>query len=704
VPPAASVRKTELEEVRALYEDDTEEPVIPRQSSLAQKLAASSSEQQECCCRQGPCSWNNEQKQFAVQRDVAASTFERRSTPVEEGDEEPPPVLACCENVTKKTSWTRHLWSNCRGGKKLEEGTCGFQERPSSSIDSCADKLTWLFKRDDWYKLLADEGGGGVSETNYKVYVPCLNSKRSHVDDVVIHKLSFFNSGGWANPVRTWVISRPQCSALSERDLKQAIEVSYDQMCAFPLKSANYHPNFQPDRACTFNKSAGEIHFSDTSMCPEGHRCACPIFSQDVKAVNRETWVDTANKGRIRKFLDTMLLGGGVVAAVSAVATVGTLAAVGGLALGTLSTLGSAGATIATFKWAISTASVGTGLLVYGSGYAVQYLQGKDCQAKVGCFPMPCIEEEEEGCRIALAADDESDQRNPYWFMPPPMHKCSANVWGKCRLSVCTAADARSQMVGESDSEYGVFRKKTKGGLFNCQPTLAQDMSHKQIRAFESKVSGLRSEEHREGRRKRIRAANLARFCPHKTPTHFIASALCNDGTMCDIKEVPGPNCCLSRKGVKQCPAKFPILCNDHFCDTEVNNCIGDRGGAKECVAESPGGSCQFLLSALEDDKVLCKSGESFPLSHFHNETSNETKGLCEGEGGLDRCPWNKPVMCANQDCNGEHCCAKSCEEHGGPRRCENLQVGTQAYSGAAPAGAALALLLSLAASALRLA
>lgn len=640
-----AVRKAEvgLEFEDLNEEEDTslQTPLDPE--SLVDKSVPGIDSDKECCCRARPCNWNDLQKEFADQRFIDESEFD----PKKSGS-----IPACCVNVSSK-QWS---FFKCRKGKILDSKYCEVQEKKVSSIDSCADKLTWWFRREDWYKLLGDYPAGSAANKNYEAYVPCLTAKRSHVDDVVIHKLSFFNSGGWANPVRTWVVSREECNALAEQDLKQAIELSYDQMCKFPIKSDTYHPNFQPSRACTFNKSSQTVQLSNTSFCPEGHRCACPVYHQDVQGVNSETW-KSSPKG-ISKFLTDVMLGPGrFVSALTSIVTVGTLA--------------TAGAWLTGWNWPVALGATGTGLFVYGSSAGVQWLM-HSCKAKVGCFAMGCEDLEKQGCRVALDTDG-NDTRNPYWFLPPPMHKCTTNMWGQCRLSVCTADDARHQRVGEFTGEYGLFKTKTHPNLMNCQPTLAQDMTFQELHELERRVSGLRSKEQTLQRRQRIRSTKFRHYCPHMEPTEFVSSAQCKDGSFCDVTTVPGPNCCLSRKGMKQCPSKFPKLCADNFCDSEMNNCNG-RGGVKECVVED---RCPFLLSTLNDDTVLCHSGESFHTSHF-----NDSMAWCEDEGGLARCPWNKPVMCASKNCTGEYCCAVSCDELEGPRRCEGLEVRAM-YSGA---------------------
>lgn len=430
----------------------------------------------------------------------------------------------------------------------------------------------------------------------------------------------------------------------------QAIEQSYDDMCPFPLASDSYRPDFRPERACTFNKTSETIYMSDSTFCPEGHRCACPVLEEEeLDAVDQTTWENHRSLiGQLTHFLFSSQ--GTRVDILRFVALAGTLAVMGHW--------------LTNWGWTITLGSVGVGLLVYGVNIGIQAAT-YTCQSRVDCYPMDCVQEEGIGCRINLESDG-ADQRNPYWFMPPPMYKCGVNRWGNCRLEACTASEARVQVVGEDTAQYGLIRRKNRSIVKNCQPMLAADMTHPQMLDFEDKVADLRTQEHQVQRRTHILAKQLDRFCPFLRPTDFVASATCTDGTQCEIDEVPGPNCCLYHGGVRQCPSKFPKLCADNFCDTAVNNCR-NRGGLKECPAMS---ACPYILPTLQDDAVECYVG-----GVVNTSTWNDTEQWCKGLGGVKACPWNLPVMCESQTCNGEHCCSNDCSQLGGPRACEDLQI-----------------------------
>lgn len=619
VSPVVSVRITEP--VSDL--DGTAQP----ESSLAaqkQELIPGIPTTPDCCCYASPCSWKDEMEYQAKPYYLNRSEFAPRTSGM---------VDSCCKNFTTLQ------FGACSNGQEFTFVTCihtAYAEKPSS-VDTCAEKVAWFFKRDDWYKYLPDyETHGWFSKVkrSYQEYVPCLNSKQAHVNDVVLHKLSFFKSKSWGNPIRHWVMSRRECAGLSQEETQYAVEKSFDQLCKFPMKQS-YQPNFQPEQACAVNKTNELIFASTSQFCPEGHRCACPVNGQQLSA-------HPEKQGLLHKITS----GETYVKALTGITQIGILATLG-LAAG----------------WTLPVTAPGSVLLVTGYKW---YSNRKSCQDAVGCYPMDCVHEEGEGCRIILPVD-EANPRNPYWFMPPPMYKCGANRWGTCHLSACSAEDARQQRVGEGTMEYGLWRKKPISIVHNCQPLLAADMNRQEVATFETIVGPLRSKEHEQQRRMSLLVGELQKLCPFLSASQHSRSARCRDGFTCEVTGIDDPtlqNCCLTHGGIKQCPAKYPKLCNDDWCDLEINNCR-DRGGLQTCPAEN---ECEYLLPTPEEDLVECNNGETVPTSEFKDD-----EAWCSRKSGLKKCPWNKPNMCENE-CNGEHCCAADCTALGGPRRCQSMQ------------------------------
>jgi len=622
VSPVVSVRITEP--VSDL--DGAAQP----ESSLAahkQEIIPGIPNTPDCCCYATPCSWQDEVEYQAKPLLLNNSRFVPHTTGM---------VDSCCKNFTKLQ------FGACSNGQTLSFVDCLHTDFAwtASSVDSCAEKVAWFFRRDDWYKYLPDydqHGWFSSVKRSYQEYVPCLNSKQAHVSDVVLNKLSFFKSKTWGNPIRHWVMSRHECSELSQEEVQYAVEKSFDQLCKFPMKHS-YQPNFQPEQACAYNLTNELIHMSTAQSCPEGHRCACPVNGKQLAArPEKQGWLHKLTSGET------------YVKALTGITQIGILATLG-LAAG----------------WTLPVTAPGAVLLVYGYKAASSRLFF-NCQAAVGCYPMDCVHEEGVGCRIGLPID-ESDPRNPYWFMPPPMYKCGANRWGKCHLAACSAEDARHQRVGEGSMEYGFWKKKPISIVHNCQPLLAADMNSQEGGTFETMVGSLRSKEHEQMRRTSILVGEMQKLCPFLRPSEHSRSARCQDGYTCDVTGIDDPatqNCCSTHGGIKQCPAKYPKLCMDGWCDHEINNCR-DRAGLQKCPAEN---ECEFLLPTAENDLVECNDGETAPTSEFKDVA------WCSGKRGLKKCPWNKPNMCENtEECNGEHCCAKDCTTLGGPRRCGSMQ------------------------------
>lgn len=542
-------------------------------------------------------------------------------------------------------------------------------------IELCKNKVTQWFLQDDWYTLMDHyQGGGGgfSSSAKYEGYVPCLVGKYAHVHKVLLHELSFFESGG-SNEVKKYVFSIAECRVLRKDELTQAAEQSFDDMCPFPLKHEAYMPNLQPATACAYNATTTLIKLNNNSMCPEGHRCACDANDNVVEAVNPSTW--TRSFG-LQGLLDG--LSRGYIGVLQQYAKWGTMAAagmwVGTAYLGWTATV-----------WALSASTGGSALVVYGYKSTSEWWS-YSCRANVGCQPMDCAYEEGIGCRINLDIDD-SDPRNPYWFMPPPLYKCGVGLQGTCKLSVCTAQEAKRQVVGEGIATYRGgwnFRKMNRSTVFNCQPTLAKDMEYATIRRFEDRVAPMRQTEHQMQRRAGILLDQLHRHCPFLKPLDIASQATCVDGTKCVLNDGSSSTCCVQHGGFRQCSQRFPHMCIDNSCDTEIGRCR-NKGGMKECAAQD---RCAFALPTLTNDLIECKTGgKSFPISHFETDQMlRQNRPWCFNEGGLKRCPWNLPMMCSDTSCNGEHCCAKDCTNHGGPKQCQELLI-ERTQSGARRSG-----------------
>ena len=66
------------------------------------------------------------------------------------------------------------------------------------------------------------------------------------------------------------------------------------------------------------------------------------------------------------------------------------------------------------------------------------------------------------------------------------------------------------------------------------------------------------------------------------------------------------------------------------------------------------------------------------------NDGTKVSNWDCSGHGGRVRCPGTLPFMCKNENCNGDHCCATSCNGngYGGLRPCEANSADPETVGG----------------------
>jgi len=130
-------------------------------------------------------------------------------------------------------------------------------------------------------------------------------------------------------------------------------------------------------------------------------------------------------------------------------------------------------------------------------------------------------------------------------------------------------------------------------------------------------------------------------------------------------------SCCQTRGGILQCPENFPLMCQDGTCDVKRGMCT-ERGGIKECAAAE---ACPWILPTVLEMYALCQDG-----NHSAGVVT-PTDSRCQDHGGVQRCPWSRPVMCAEPTCKGDYCCQTDCAEKGGPRHCETEEGMSPAFS-----------------------
>lgn len=72
-----------------------------------------------------------------------------------------------------------------------------------------------------------------------------------------------------------------------------------------------------------------------------------------------------------------------------------------------------------------------------------------------------------------------------------------------------------------------------------------------------------------------------------------------------------------------------------------------------------PQGQCPWATATSQTNQHGCLNG-TFCLG----------QACCAHGGGKAKCPPNRPLMCADRKCSGEHCCERDCTHLGGVRSC----------------------------------
>jgi len=294
-------------------------------------------------------------------------------------------------------------------------------------------------------------------------------------------------------------------------------------------------------------------------------------------------------------------------------------------------------------------------LVAFGTSYVWKWAQ-HTCSKNVGCYPMDCVEEPGRGCRIR-PTEDFMDERNPFWFLPPPTYKC-AYKYRMCQLSPCSKKNTWNQTVGLGKTRS--FRKTGNTQVYNCQPMLYIDMSSSQRERLELETVDLKVEYETARRVYQRMRRSLEQECPWSRPTQDNVFRCKHNQISCK-GSYEDQSCCDYYGGILQCPENFPLLCNKGYCGSDEDLC-GEGGGVRPCPDAS---GCPWLLPSPAVGRAQCQDGNYSSGGWF--------SGACqeEGHGGIRRCPFDRPVMCNDRTCHGDHCCAKNCKDKGGPRECK---------------------------------
>jgi hypothetical protein len=544
----------------------------------------------------------------------------------------------CCKKKALEGSGNKcPFWS---GYSEVEENfMCEQRDDAPSQIVCQAGISKWL-GQPDWYKRLSHWEGYEAKLANHLF---CIHSSSDvHVNSILLNEQNLlFPNKHNRNPMLKYVQRIPGCSGLDMNALSEAARASYEQdLCLWGIPHDNYKPQFSPSLTCTFNEAQHQIEMAPGKSCPEGHRCACPIFKES-EALTQAAFNTTNGYSFAYYGGETIKYG-----------------MMGAVALGTASA-----AAVSTVALPLAVATGVVSVVTFGASYVINTLT-HSCADKVGCFPMDCVNVKNIGCRIR-PSEFLVDQRNEYWFMPPPTYKCHFQGT-TCTLSPCSHQNLVAQRVG-------IFKSKAtfgggQSGVYNCQPLLVSGMSWNQSHRYKEVVADLKNETEQHLQRQAHLHQALNHACPWKWPMSQDYKMKCKDMNECvaRVRET----CCDDNQGIQRCPRNAPHMCNNSLCFETPRECESyGRGGLKPCRATE---FCPWLEPTGQDDIAECEDGS--PCEETSSWWSwGGQKSCCHGKGGVKHCPANRPIMCEEQNCEGDHCCVErlqDCKE-GLPRRCD---------------------------------
>lgn len=264
-------------------------------------------------------------------------------------------------------------------------------------------------------------------------------------------------------------------------------------------------------------------------------------------------------------------------------------------------------------------------------------------------------------------------------MVPPPLQSCNYRKQTRgCALDVCALKDIRAIKVGMNSSVYG---KKNISGVFNCQALAYRDMNERQEKEFAARTKAIYDEQLTVPRQMAEERQKVLRACPWLTKSLSSNMVRCDDITSCDV--VKNPSCCAAVNDDASnmdliCPNEY-ILCQSgttQYCSKitgradPMTTCAGESQW-KPCPRED---QCPFAAGFPVKGYIQCNNLDILKVS----DEDATNLGWCATRQGLRKCPAEKPWMCANKDCLGEHCCASTqndCNKKGGLRYCSSAYI-----------------------------
>lgn len=579
----------------------------------------------------------------------------------------------CCRRMSK----CDNTFSFSLGGARCTNDVAA-ADQAGGLVDQCAGRITeWLY--DDEY-FTALPGIAGLKDLGlyhmqrlsqaYVQFSPCVLPVENYLE-TLFNQRNLLDPEVSTNPFRKYVFeSLPPCAQLTQAlptsgekiaAVGAAAVASFRQVCPFEINRSAYAVDQDPNYACTYDPLTDEVFFGMTNTCPEGSRCACPLIPEQQKAFRNTNIknVLTDQLGISRSMRKLQLILPLLLFSINPLASVAYGGMIGANAL----------ALEATLRATAITASI---LTVIGG-----QLKMTSCTLRIGCFPFDCKKVQGK-CRL-VPQKGETDFRSLYFMVPPPLRSCNfrKEIRG-CGLDVCNLKDIRMIKVGMNTSVNG---KKNVSGVFNCQALAYRDMNERQEIEFAKRTKTIYDEQTTPPRLMAEARQKVLRACPWLVKSKSSNMVRCQDISSCDF--ITNPSCCAAVNDDSSnmdliCPDQY-ILCESataQYCSKITDRAdpmatCGGGGRWKPCPEEE---ECPFAAGFPAFGYIQCNNLEILKVS----DEDTTKLGWCATRQGLRKCPAETPVMCANKDCLGEHCCASSvdgCKKMGGVRYCDAAYI-----------------------------
>jgi len=238
-----------------------------------------------CCCKDGSCSMDS------LQRGDTRQVFLAGGQP------------KCCKIV--KLDKFAKAWGTCPVDPgdlilpdKFSKDFC-LESKAVPSEANCTLAISSWMRHQDWYR--------GVKhweryEAAYDAYIMCMVPLPDHLG-VMLDERGVLEAGE-PNSILRFIRELDMCAGLPDAVIKSSVLSSYEDVCPFGLPREGYTPEFDPSLTCSFHSDTHQIFLNDGASCPEGHRCACPVYSE-LSALKEAAEAGNEGVSQVQTVIDT---------------------------------------------------------------------------------------------------------------------------------------------------------------------------------------------------------------------------------------------------------------------------------------------------------------------------------------------------------------------------------------------------------------